>query len=221
MSGPPGANAGSPPPRWRSTLGAAFTTAHSKRVDGWRRTTRMCARQRVGLVKLGSPMWRPSMLAQMPLTDDEQAAVEDGATAVDRLLDRLRDIPTPAGPTPRDLLAAGNFVPLAQPTTRVIPSPFVEKSVETLDFPFPRKSVRTATLGGLHGDFVTQPFETLEGPTEGCTPVTFVEVVAAEVLVGAAVSDDSVGDDQDGVRDGDERAFVPRLAARRRYCAAR
>ncbi|MFL9652097.1 tyrosine-type recombinase/integrase [Streptomyces sp. PB17] len=39
----------------------------------------------------------------IPLTDDEQAAVEDGQAALDRLLDRLADTPTPAGPTPREL----------------------------------------------------------------------------------------------------------------------
>ncbi|MFF7251180.1 hypothetical protein ACFZBU_45865 [Embleya sp. NPDC008237] len=33
----------------------------------------------------------------------EQAAVEDGQAALDRLLDRLADTPTPAGPTPREL----------------------------------------------------------------------------------------------------------------------
>jgi hypothetical protein len=56
------------------------------------------------------------MLAQIPLTANEQAAVEDGAAAVDRLLDRLRDTPTPAGPTPRELAAPANFVPLTQLT---------------------------------------------------------------------------------------------------------
>jgi hypothetical protein len=29
--------------------------------------------------------------------------VEEGATAVERLLERLADLPTPAGPTPRQL----------------------------------------------------------------------------------------------------------------------
>lgn len=43
------------------------------------------------------------MLASIPLTDDERAAVDDGHTAVTALLDRLADIPTPAGPTPREL----------------------------------------------------------------------------------------------------------------------
>lgn len=43
------------------------------------------------------------MTVSIPLTDDEQAAVEDGQAALDRLLDRLADTPTPAGPTPRDL----------------------------------------------------------------------------------------------------------------------
>ena len=47
------------------------------------------------------------MLVQIPLTDEERAAAEDDQDAVDRLLDRLTDTPTPAGPTPRDL-DAGN-----------------------------------------------------------------------------------------------------------------
>jgi hypothetical protein len=38
------------------------------------------------------------MLAQIPLTDDERAAVEDGTVAVERLIERLKDVPTPAGP---------------------------------------------------------------------------------------------------------------------------
>jgi hypothetical protein len=41
------------------------------------------------------------MLAFIPLTDDERAAVEDGQAALQALLTRLADIPTPAGPTPR------------------------------------------------------------------------------------------------------------------------
>jgi integrase len=43
------------------------------------------------------------MLASVPLTDDERAAVDDGQAALDQLLDRLADIPTPAGPTPREI----------------------------------------------------------------------------------------------------------------------
>lgn len=43
------------------------------------------------------------MVATIPLTEDEQTAVEEGAAAVDRLLERLADLPTPAGPTPRQL----------------------------------------------------------------------------------------------------------------------
>ena len=42
------------------------------------------------------------MRAMIPLTDDEQAAVDDGNAALDRLLDRLADIPT-RGLTPRQL----------------------------------------------------------------------------------------------------------------------
>lgn len=43
------------------------------------------------------------MLASIPLTDDERAAVDDGQTALDQLLERLADVPTPAGPTPRQI----------------------------------------------------------------------------------------------------------------------
>ncbi|MFE4922310.1 hypothetical protein [Streptomyces sp. NPDC056661] len=43
------------------------------------------------------------MLAAIPLTDDERAAVDDGQAALDQLLTRLTDIPTPAGPTLRQI----------------------------------------------------------------------------------------------------------------------
>jgi integrase len=43
------------------------------------------------------------MLVSIPLTDDERAAVDD-EQAVDQILERLADVPTPAGPTPRQLL---------------------------------------------------------------------------------------------------------------------
>ncbi len=49
------------------------------------------------------------MVATIPLTEDEQAAVEEDAAAVERLLERLADRPTPAGPTPRQL----GFIPVA------------------------------------------------------------------------------------------------------------
>ncbi len=43
------------------------------------------------------------MLATIPLTDEERAAVEEGAEALDRLLERLAEVPTPTGQTPRQL----------------------------------------------------------------------------------------------------------------------
>jgi hypothetical protein len=43
------------------------------------------------------------MLAAIPPTDDERAAVEDGQAALDSLLGRLADTPTPAGVTPRQI----------------------------------------------------------------------------------------------------------------------
>jgi hypothetical protein len=43
------------------------------------------------------------MLVSVPLTDDEREAVDDGQAALDKLLERLADMPTPAGPTPRQI----------------------------------------------------------------------------------------------------------------------
>jgi integrase len=43
------------------------------------------------------------MLATIPLTEEECAAVEQGAGALDRLLERLATVPTPTGQTPRQL----------------------------------------------------------------------------------------------------------------------
>jgi Phage integrase family len=44
------------------------------------------------------------MLTTIPLTEDERAAVEDGTEAVERLLARLADTPTPTGRPPRQTL---------------------------------------------------------------------------------------------------------------------
>jgi hypothetical protein len=40
---------------------------------------------------------------EIPLTEPEVAAVDDGVVAFDTLLIQLADVPTPAGPTPRQL----------------------------------------------------------------------------------------------------------------------
>ena len=55
------------------------------------------------------------MLTTIPLTEPERAAVEDGAAAVEQLLDRLADTPTPAGPTPRELGAAQPLLTITPP----------------------------------------------------------------------------------------------------------
>jgi integrase len=53
------------------------------------------------------------MLVGVPLTDDERAAVDNDHTAVDRLIHRLADTATPAGPTPNQLRAEpGRQLPL-------------------------------------------------------------------------------------------------------------
>jgi hypothetical protein len=43
------------------------------------------------------------MLVSIPLAENERAAVNDGQTAIDTLLARLTDVPTPADSTPREL----------------------------------------------------------------------------------------------------------------------
>jgi integrase len=56
------------------------------------------------------------MLAAIPLTEDERAAVDDGHTALDQLLERLADVPTPAGPTPRqiDMPGPASLLPIIE-----------------------------------------------------------------------------------------------------------
>ncbi|MFF7756182.1 hypothetical protein ACFZCP_45030 [Streptomyces sp. NPDC007971] len=60
------------------------------------------------------------MLASIPLTDDERAAVDGGQTALDELLERLTDVPTPAGPTPRQIgiPATATLLPVVDLTAR-------------------------------------------------------------------------------------------------------
>lgn len=43
------------------------------------------------------------MLQEIPLTEEERAAVEEGIEALTKLSAQLADVPTPAGPTPRQL----------------------------------------------------------------------------------------------------------------------
>jgi hypothetical protein len=68
------------------------------------------------------------MLAEIPLTDDERAAVEDGTATVEHLIERLTDVPTPAGPTPRQLTQATSFASLADLTASTYPHAPLGKS---------------------------------------------------------------------------------------------
>ena len=60
------------------------------------------------------------MLTAIPLTDDERAAVDDGHDAVDALLARLHDVPTPAGPSPQQIgtRPTVTLLPIVQITQR-------------------------------------------------------------------------------------------------------
>lgn len=56
---------------------------------------------------------------ELPLTDEEVAAVEDGIGLHEHLIERLADVPTPAGPTPRALHRPADVpeLPPTHPTT--------------------------------------------------------------------------------------------------------
>jgi hypothetical protein len=59
------------------------------------------------------------MKQELVLTDEELAVIEEGIALHGRLLERLQDTPTPAGPTPRESWAAGTpMEPLASPARR-------------------------------------------------------------------------------------------------------
>jgi integrase len=69
---------------------------------------------------------------EIPLTEEEAAAVDDGLEALGRLCAQLADVPTPAGPTPRDLRTNVSIrlptIPPAESSTR--PAPHVPASAE-------------------------------------------------------------------------------------------
>jgi hypothetical protein len=54
------------------------------------------------------------MLEQLDLTDDERVALEGDRDAVTALVERRTDVPTPAGPTRRQLATELAFIPLHQ-----------------------------------------------------------------------------------------------------------
>jgi hypothetical protein len=62
----------------------------------------------------------PRMLTAIPLTDEEKAAIDDGKAAIDTLINRLADLPTPAGPTPREIAipAVARLLPIVGGTKR-------------------------------------------------------------------------------------------------------
>jgi hypothetical protein len=48
------------------------------------------------------------MMQEIPLTDDEKSAVEDGIAALNSLTNKLADVPTPDGRTPKQLIQITN-----------------------------------------------------------------------------------------------------------------
>jgi hypothetical protein len=58
-------------------------------------------RSNAGVVDIGDV--RGSARQEIPLNESELSAVDDGVVAMETLLEPLADVPTPAGPTPREL----------------------------------------------------------------------------------------------------------------------
>jgi integrase len=59
------------------------------------------------------------MLQEIPLSEEERAAVEDGIEAMENLCQQLADVPTPAGPTPHQLFTAQQKIPTVIPVEKV------------------------------------------------------------------------------------------------------
>jgi len=59
----------------------------------------------------------------------------------------------------------------------------------------------------LQVDLVAQAFEPSHEVLLDHLPIVFVEVVAAQVLIGAAVAQEMIDDDQDTMANGDRRAL--------------
>jgi hypothetical protein len=49
------------------------------------------------------------MLQKIPLIEDERKAVEEGVEFMEKLCNKLADVPTPTGPTPREI--KDTFIP--------------------------------------------------------------------------------------------------------------
>ncbi|MEU9247794.1 hypothetical protein [Streptomyces sp. NPDC048385] len=63
------------------------------------------------------------MLADVPLTDDERVAADDGQAAlVDQVLERLTDVPAAARPAPRQPGAPATATPLPIGEVRNVPA---------------------------------------------------------------------------------------------------
>ena len=59
------------------------------------------------------------MLQEIPLSEEERAAVEDGVEAMEKLCQQLADIPTPAGPPPNQLLTGSERTKTIIPLEKV------------------------------------------------------------------------------------------------------
>jgi hypothetical protein len=89
-------------------MGLPSITLNGDRVGTIRVSLKPAASNRAQLLEAKANLQH--MLLEIPLTETERAAVEEGTTAVEQLIERLKDTPTPAGPSPRDLHAT--FIPL-------------------------------------------------------------------------------------------------------------
>ncbi len=83
----------------------------SGRIDGLRTVRLLRPEEHQQRATAGGEGQSAAHAGQRPLTDDERDAVDDGQEALDQLLERLAEVPTPAGATPREIRYPGHRDP--------------------------------------------------------------------------------------------------------------
>jgi hypothetical protein len=70
------------------------------------------------------------LLQEIPLGEAEHAAIEEGVTAYEKLLLKLADVPTPAGPTQRQISTGLIQITTARPSFNEVNPTFVSSAAK-------------------------------------------------------------------------------------------
>jgi len=132
------------------------------------------------------------MVTAIPLTDDERAAVDDGQAALDRLLDRLADIPAPAGPTPRqlDLPQPVRLLPILEVRQRQPDGPLTVRFHRMMRLTRPFDRAGALGQGQPGGDGLEIPVQAGGERAQGCGSVGVDPLHPVAGFVAAALGKD-------------------------------